>query len=84
MTQEKMRKVITAGVAAATMLVVFLFAFLMYQWIVIAVKDYRIDKITKENAQYQEQIDKNASDAEYYESLRGKEWLAFQSGFIRP
>ena len=84
MTQEKMRKVITACVAAATMLVVFLLAFVMYQVIEIAVKNKRIDDLKEENKRLEQQIDTNTKDAEYYESVFGKEWLAFQQGFVRP
>ena len=84
MTQEKMRKIITASVAAATMLLVFLLTFLMYQWIQIAVNNKRIEDLEKDNQRLEQQLDENTKDAEYYESLRGKEWLAHQNGYVRP
>ena len=82
MTQEKMRKVITASVVAATTLVVFLLAVLVYQWITLGVLNNRKAKLEQENTVLQEQIEKGGETAEYYESLMGKEWLAFQEGFI--
>ena len=59
-------------------------AFVGYQLIEIAVKNNRIDKITLENERLEQQLDENTKDAEYYESVFGKEWLAFQNGFVRP
>ena len=82
MTQEKMRKLITASVVAATTFVVFLLAVLVYQWITLGVLDTRKAKLEEENMLLQEQIEKGGDTAEYYESVMGKEWLAFQEGFI--
>ena len=52
MTQDKMRKLITAAVVAATSLLVFLSAFLIYQWITIAVYYNRIKKTQDDIAYY--------------------------------
>ena len=82
MTEEKMRKVITASVVAATTLIVFLLAVLVYQWITLGVLNNRKDKLLQENAALEEQIQKGGETAEYYESVMGKEWLAFQEGFV--
>ncbi len=84
MTQEKMRKIITACVAAATLFLVILLGVLIYQWIKIGVLNSRIDKIEKENARLEESIKAGTKDAEYYESVMGKEWLAFQNNWVRP
>ena len=84
MTQEKMRKVITASAVAATLLLVFLLSFLVYQWIQVAVYNNRIKELEKETARLQQQLEGSTKDAEYYESLFGKEWLAFQNGYVRP
>lgn len=84
MTQEKMRKMITAGVVAATLLFVFLLTFLVYQWITMAVKDRRIKDLEEETKKLEQQLQQGESDAAYYESVFGKEWLAFQNGFVRP
>ncbi len=84
MTQEKMRKLIVACVVAATLLLVLLLGVLIYQWIKIGVLNGRIEKIKQENARLEETIEQGEKDAKYYESIIGKEWLAFQEGFVRP
>ena len=84
MTQEKMRKLIVACVVAATLLLVLLLGVLIYQWIRIGVYNSRIEEIEQEIARLEEMNDQDRQNAEYYESIMGKEWLAFQSGFVRP
>lgn len=84
MTEEKMRKIITASVAAGTLLLVFLLGFLIYQWIYSSVLDKRIEALKAENAQLQQINEENEKDLAYYESIFGKEWLAFQYGFVDP
>ena len=69
MTQEKMRKVITACVSAATVLLVALLSFLIYQWITIAVQNKRIDKLTAEITRLEEIIAMDKKDLEYYQSV---------------
>ena len=82
MTQDKMRKLITACVVAATTLLVVLLAVLIYQWITLGVLSARRAKLEAENKQLEQLIQQGNMDAEYYESVMGKEWLAFQQGFI--
>ena len=82
MTEEKMRKVITASVVAATALFVFLLAVLVYQWITLGVLENRKAKLTQQNDALMQQIQQGGETAAYYESVMGKEWLAFQEGFI--
>ena len=84
MTQEKMRKLITAIAVAATTLFVLLLAVLIYQWITIGVLDAREERLEEENEQLQQIIDEKKMDAEFYESVIGKEWLAIQNGFVLP
>ena len=84
MTQEKMRKLIVACAVSATLLLVLLLGVLIYQWIKIGVLNSRIEKIQQQNALLEEMFQKGTTDAEYYESIMGKEWLAFQNGFVRP
>ena len=84
MTQEKLRKIIVACVVATTLLLVLLLGVLIYQWIRIGVLNSRIEQIEQENARLEETIAAGTKDAEYYESVMGKEWLAFQNGFVRP
>ncbi len=84
MTQEKMRKVITASAVAATLLLVFLLSFLVYQGIQSAVYNKRIKELTEETNRLEQELDSKTKDAEYYESLFGKEWLAYQNGYVIP
>lgn len=83
MTQEKMRRIITACVSAATLLLTCLSLYLAYQWITIAVYNHRIDKLEKENAALEQQIAEDSEYAEYLETPIGKDWLAFEEGFVR-
>ena len=83
MTQDKMRRIITAIVSACTVLFTLLSAFLIYQWITIAVYDKRIEAIEKENAALEQEIEEKGEYAEYLETPLGKDWLAFQEGFIK-
>ncbi len=66
MTQEKMRRVITACVSAATVLLVFLLGYLIYQWISLGVQQKKIDKIEKEIATLEQQVKEAETDEEYY------------------
>ena len=83
MTQDKMRRVITACVSAATLLFVMLVAILVYQWIAGAVLDNRIEELQRKNAQIEEDNKEMNDLVNYLESPIGKEWLAFQEGFVR-
>lgn len=83
MTQDKMRKIITGCVSAATVLLVFLIGFLCYQWIANAVYDKRIDKLEKEIAAIEQTNTEMKDELSFLESDMGKDWLAFEAGFIR-
>ena len=81
MTQEKMRKVIAACVSAATVLFVFLLSYLVYQWVTLAVLDKREKELQAEIQKLQQTIEKGNEEAEYYESVLGKNWLAIHQGW---
>ena len=83
MKQEKMRKIITACVSAATVLFVILFAFLIYQCIKMAVLDKRIEKVEKEIAYYETLNENDEDTAKWLESEQGKLWTSWQYGFIQ-
>ena len=74
MTQEKMRKVITACVSAATVLLVFLLSFLIYQWITIATLNKKIAKAEAEVAYWEQECAKSESIEEFYESEFYLKW----------
>ena len=81
MTQDKMRKIITACVVACTMLLVFLLTVLVYQWITIGVYNKRIQKTQTEIAELTAQAESGEELAKYYEE-QGRFWLALEQGWI--
>lgn len=82
MTQDKMRKIITACVVAGTTLLVFLLTVLIYQWITIGVYNKRIEKAQAENAELTAQAESGEALAKYYEE-QGRFWLALEQGWIK-
>ena len=81
MTQEKMRKTITAIATSATLLLVILLSVLIYQWVTISVQKKRIAK-AEENVNYWTQINQDSKDdLSFYESDIYKEWASFKLGY---
>lgn len=68
MTQDKMRRIITACTAAATALLVFLMSFLIYQWIYMAVLDNKIERAQADVTYWTEQLEKAEDELEYTKS----------------
>ena len=68
MTQEKMRKVIAACVSAATVLLMLLFGYLIYQWRTISILDKRYEQIKAEIVYWEERVAAAENDLEYYQS----------------
>ncbi len=66
MTQDKMRRIITACVSAATVLLVALLGYLIYQWTAIGIKNKKIETLQAEITQLEQQLDDAKSDEEYY------------------
>ena len=74
MTQDKMRRVITAIVSACTVLLTLLSAFLVYQWITIAILNKKI-KAEQDKIEYW--TSKNETDQDLLDHLESdlyKEW----------
>ena len=82
MTQEKLRRVVTAAVVAGTTLFVILLSVLIYQWIKISVYNSRIEKLEEENKKIEAEIKDSEEALDYYNSDLGKFWLAMEQGFI--
>ena len=82
MTQEKLRRIVTAAVVAGTALFVILLAVLVYQWVTIAVYNKRIEKVNGEIQALEESIAADEESLEYFDSDLGKFWLAMEKGFI--
>ena len=74
MTQDKMRRIITACVSATTALLVFLMCFLIYQWIAIARLNKKILKAEAEVAYWTEQCELTEGTVDYYESALYLNW----------
>ena len=74
MTQDKLRRVITACVSAATALLVFLLGFLVYQWITIATLNKKIEKAEAEVAYWEQECAKSEGTADYYENEFYLKW----------
>ena len=81
MTQDKMRKLIAALVSTATVLFVLLLGYLIYQWISLGVLEKRENKLENDIAELEQTIERGESEAEYYESVIGKHWLAIHQGW---
>lgn len=74
MTQDKMRRIITACVSAATVLLVCLLSFLIYQWITIANLNTKIAEAEQEVAYWTEKNENAETDLEFYESELYLNW----------
>ena len=68
MTQDKLRRVVTAAVVAGTLLIVILIGVLIYQAIRINVLENRIETVKEEIQEYNEKKADAENDLEYYES----------------
>ena len=82
MTQEKLRRVVTAAVVAGTTLFVILLSVLVYQIITISVYNKRIAKVQEEIADLNTSVEQMEKDLNYYSSELGKCWLAMEEGFV--
>ncbi|MBQ8375228.1 MAG: hypothetical protein IJX98_06640 [Clostridia bacterium] len=56
MTQEKMTKMVTGIVVAATVLLAFLFGFLVYQWITLGVQGHREQQLLQQKEALQQEL----------------------------
>ncbi len=83
MTQDKLRRIITACVSAATVLLVLLLGYLIYQWVTMAVLDKKIDKVNKEITQLEQQLDENNKDKDYYLSDFYLNWKLEEMDLIK-
>ena len=74
MTQDKMRRIITACVSAATVLLVFLLGFLIYQWITIANLNKQIADAEAKVAYWEQECKESEGTAEFYEDEFYLKW----------
>jgi hypothetical protein len=81
MTQEKMRKVITASVVAGTVLLVILLSVLIYGWVKIGVLNRREKALEAETTALEELNRDEEANAAWYEGP-GQLWLAYEKGWV--
>ncbi len=83
MTENKLRRIVTAVAVAGTCLLVFLTGFIVYQLVKIGTLDSREDKLKKEITKLEQTLEKGEKDLDYYES----EWYlqneAWKLGFVQ-
>ena len=84
MTQEKLRRIVTAAAVAGTILIVCLLAVIGYQIVKIIVLNNRIDKVEEDIASYEEMNQQNQNNLEYYLSDLYLEGEAYKYHFIYP
>ena len=84
MTQEKLRRVVTAAAVAGTVLIVCLLLVIVYQIVRIVVLNNRIDKVEEEIRTQQEIKEQHENDLEYYLSDWYLDEDANKHHFIRP
>lgn len=82
MTQDKLRRIITACVVAGTTLLVVLLSVLIFQWVKLGVLNKRIDKLEREDATLKQMCIEKEEYAKWLNDGPGMTWLAFEKGFI--
>lgn len=84
MPEEKLKKVIVGVTVAGTLLLTFLFAVIIYQFVCMGVRSSQIKTVQNEINKYQEEKEKLKDNLGYYESDDYKEWIARDWGYIYP
>ena len=74
MTQDKMRRVITAIVSACTVLLTILSVFLIYQWVTMAILDKKIKAEQTKIEYWTNKIETDQDMLDHLESDLYKEW----------
>ena len=74
MTQDKMRRVITAIVSACTVLLTILSVFLIYQWVTMAILDKKIKAEQAKIEYWTNKIETDQDMLDHLESDLYKEW----------
>ncbi len=80
MTEDKMRKTITAIASAATLLLVILLSVLVYQWVTMGVQKKRIAERQESVETLKQQKEDAQDDLEFYKSDIYLEWAYFKLG----
>ena len=81
MTQEKLSRMITGIVVAATMFLVILFGVLVYQWITMGVQQRRINEAKAESEALRKQYEALLEESEGFDDFWRHD-LALKYGII--
>ena len=81
MTEEKLRKMITGGVVAGTLLIVCLIAVLVFQWVTMGVQSKREKQAQAKYEANLQIADELGGYLGYIQSELGKTDLAMQDGW---
>ena len=82
MTESKMRKTITAVATAATLLIVLLLSYIVFQWIKISVQKKRIATAETRVEMAEKEVEEQEDDLDVYLSDWYKDWAALKLGYV--
>lgn len=77
-SEEKAKRIAVAATVAGVMLIVFLVIILTIQFVQIGVRNRRLRELDRQKALYEQMIDENGADLEFYQTERGLYYLALQ------
>lgn len=82
MPEEKLKKVIIGVTIAGTLLLTFLFAVIIYQFVCMGVKNSQIKAAEEQIASYEEAKEQLQGNLSYYETEEYKEKIARIYGYV--
>ncbi len=80
-SEEKARKIAVGATVAGVLLVLFLLVIIVVQIVQISVRSKTMDRIDEQTKQFEDLIEKESSDLEYYESELGMYHQALEQGW---
>ena len=82
MTEDKIRRMVTGIVVAATALIVTLLIILSSNIVTMCVQNNRMQELADERVRLEQLIDEGREDVDYYKSDLGIDQLLFEQGFV--
>ena len=77
-SEEKAKRIAIAATVAGVLLSVFLVVILTIQFVQIGVRNSRLRELDRQKALYEQMIEENGADLEFYQTERGLYYLALQ------
>lgn len=84
MPEEKAKRIAVAAIVAGVLVVLFLVAILIVQFVKIGVANAERDRLQAEIERYEQLIETQRGDLEYYESELGMYHQALEQGWSTP